>query len=517
MWALSMHVRSRADTHYMIWRTLFFCVIRISSSISAIFCAGPLPPRSTLRPGKALGEYVERHLGATPSVIHPVCDTLLAAEDGVAGVLTACSVNKAPRAVHNILRCSRKKKILFFLHEKRTSVVQFTAALLPLARRVAFLNSRPETLFMSHGPTAVLILVVLTMSIAEAHSLGFAGDSVEGGVTARRHYNASKHNHPHPDPPLPGDATLGLRVAGIFLIGTLTALGLGVFFLDVAKTLSTPSLLCMRAFSAGTMVSVAVVHILAEAGHANWGTLFPVPETLFTLGVLLAWAFSVLPGHNHAHPADGNPSSERTGDAERTIGTQMQQLKCNDAGSGAEEAGTSAATPEPGGSVVTTSRVAIESLEIGCVSHSLILGITLGLQASVTNATVLLIVFSLHNFLEALCLGHLFASLQSRTEQVLMVLLTSGSLPIGAVIGIVIERTADKPSSLFTWTSAISCIAGGMLLYSSLVDIVGEDVKLPIVKADKALRFKMFACMMAGCGAMTALAAGEIANGEHAH
>ena len=105
----------------------------------------------------------------------------------------------------------------------------------------------------------------------------------------------------------------------------------------------------------------------------------------------------------------------------------------------------------------------------------------------------------------------------SRTEQVLMILFTSGSLPIGAVIGIVIERTAEKPSSLFTWTSAISCIAGGMLLYSSLVDIVGEDVKLPIVKADKVLRFKMFAWMIAGCGAMTALSAGEIANGEHAH
>jgi len=357
-------------------------------------------------------------------------------------------------------------------------------------------------------------LALLTVVVAGAHAVDPAtarGPADRDVAATRRHYNATKHDHPHPDPPRPGDATLGLRIAGIFLIGAVTALGLGIFFLEVAKAITTQALLCLRCFSAGSMVSVAIVHILAEAGHANWGTLFPVPETLFTLGMLLAWAFSVLPGHDHAH-AHGNPPS----DVEGTSGTHMQPIKGNDATTD-EEAGSSEAKPGPAGSSVYTSRLAIESLEIGCVSHSLILGITLGLQTSVSNATVLLIVFALHNGLEALCLGHLFTSLQSRTEQVLMVLFTSASLPVGAMVGIIIERTVDKPRDLFTWTSGIACIAGGMLLYSALVDIVGEDIRMPMVKANKGLRFKMFACMILGWGAMTSLAAGEMADGEHAH
>ena len=45
---------------------------------------------------------------------------------------------------------------------------------------------------------------------------------------------------------------------------------------------------------------------------------------------------------------------------------------------------------------------------------------------------------------EALCLGHLFAGLQNRTEQVLMVVFTSVSLPIGGMVGIIIERTSAQ-------------------------------------------------------------------------
>ncbi len=352
-------------------------------------------------------------------------------------------------------------------------------------------------------PLALFIVV----AVAGTHAVDTAMGPADRDVAARRHYNATRHDHPHPDPPRPGDDTLGLRIAGILLILAITALGLGVFFLPAAKAITTPTLLILRSFSAGSMVSVAIVHILAEAGHANFGTLFPVPETLLTLGMLLSWAFSVLPDHDHAH-AHGTPPS----DVEGTLGTQMQPMKGNDATTDEEAGGR----PGPAGPTVHTSRLAVESLEIGCVSHSLILGITLGLQTSVTNATVLLIVFSLHNGLEALCLGHLFAGLQNRTEQVLMVVFTSVSLPIGGMVGIIIERTTEK-GDLFTWTSAISCVAGGMLLYSALVDIVGEDVRMPIVKADKGLRFKMFVALLFGLGAMTALAAGEIANGEHAH
>ena len=185
---------------------------------------------------------------------------------------------------------------------------------------------------------------------------------------------------------------------------------------------------------------------------------------------------------------------------------------------GADEA--VASDVESGAKAIKSSRLTVESIEFGCVAHSVVLGLTLGLQTDLDGAITLLIVFLLHQALEAICLSHLIASLENRFEAIIMCVLTTSSMPIGITIGIIVSYSANSTKNADTMgpiTSSIACIAGGMLLYSSLVNIIAEDVKRPSVVNNIALKRAMTFCLVLGASAMSALAAGEVANGGHAH
>lgn len=75
--------------------------------------------------------------------------------------------------------------------------------------------------------------------------------------------------------------TLTIRIVAVFATAATTFLGLAVFFTKQSKAISTETLLCLRAASAGAMVSVAIVHILPEAGYALESvTPYPLAGTL---------------------------------------------------------------------------------------------------------------------------------------------------------------------------------------------------------------------------------------------
>merc|ERR1719163_2302848 len=61
-----------------------------------------------------------------------------------------------------------------------------------------------------------------------------------------------------------------------------------------------------------------------------------------------------------------------------------------------------------------TPAQAVHSMEIGCISHSIVLGIALGLQTSQDTVVLLLVVFLFHQAMEGACLSSLIASLTSQ-------------------------------------------------------------------------------------------------------
>jgi len=268
------------------------------------------------------------------------------------------------------------------------------------------------------------------------------------------------------------------------------------------------------------------------------------------VGTLLAYAVETLAGgepHDHLHCDDQVSSIEQPKSATASQMNQMPGHVMHSQGQivhpqgqmmypqsqmmmppggvmavgnafGADEA--VASDVESGAKAIKSSRLTVESIEFGCVAHSVVLGLTLGLQTDLDGAITLLIVFLLHQALEAICLSHLIASLENRFEAIIMCVLTTSSMPIGITIGIIVSYSANSTKNADTMgpiTSSIACIAGGMLLYSSLVNIIAEDVKRPSVVNNIALKRAMTFCLVLGASAMSALAAGEVANGGHAH
>lgn len=109
----------------------------------------------------------------------------------------------------------------------------------------------------------------------------------------------------------------------------------------------------------------------------------------------------------------------------------------------ASASGDAAVDAKMGKTEIASTTSAVESIESGCVAHSVILGLSLGLQQSLSTATNLLIVFLLHQLLEAICLSHLIASLKRRCEAFFMCALTVASMPVGIAVGIIIEQSAN--------------------------------------------------------------------------
>jgi len=360
------------------------------------------------------------------------------------------------------------------------------------------------------------------------------------------HADEDEHAHDdHDDHEEDGDhqedlqsKTLTLRIVAVFASAFVTFCGLAVFFNKRSAAISSQFLLCLRAASSGAMISVAVVHILPEAAHELESvTAYPLAGTLVLVGVMVAYAFATLTGgepHDHLLPlaqSSANvqappkmvmmqPQSEyRQGQMMVTGQVQMMSPY------GMSVVGTAFGADIPvdvesGKTAITASKLAVESIEFGCVAHSVVLGLTLGLQTDLDSAITLLIVFLLHQTLEAICLSHLIASLENRTEAIVMCIVTTCSMPTGIIIGLIVSYSANatqNTDNMTPITSSIACIAGGMLLYSSLVDIIADDVKRPLVVASAGLRRAMCLSLIVGGSAMSALAAGEVANGEHAH
>jgi zinc transporter ZupT len=92
-----------------------------------------------------------------------------------------------------------------------------------------------------------------------------------------------------------GSESVNLRIGAMFATGAVTLLGLSPFFYSAAKTIHQNVLICIRAGSAGTMLSMAVVHILPEATERLENlTHYPLSGVLLLAGIFVGYSLQVL-------------------------------------------------------------------------------------------------------------------------------------------------------------------------------------------------------------------------------
>ncbi|KAJ1484426.1 ZIP zinc transporter-domain-containing protein [Baffinella frigidus] len=351
-------------------------------------------------------------------------------------------------------------------------------------------------------------------------------------------------------------ASLDLRIAAVFVTGIATLIGMSPFLITLK--VSQNILLCVRAASAGTMLSLAVVHILPEAIHQLESvTTFPLASSLMVAGVFLAYLFQLvfqhaphdseeaetfpetLPSSTSTLPRPGSVATGAAGtssvlssnkqDPELGPGMVISPMAATPEGGMVHECcscaiGTETDTDSQAGenrvSIGTDDRiddlVVIRSMEVGCIVHSLILGLSLGLEPGFAAAGILLTVFSIHQFLEGLCLGYLITGLKSRTEKFSATSATMLSMPLGISIGLLVSVYGDTnaaSNSAGPVTAGVSCVAGGLLLYSTLTNFLGEDLKRSDVLSSGKLRAAMGVAFFVGLAAMTSIAVGEAVSG----
>ncbi|KAJ9515114.1 hypothetical protein QJQ45_028915 [Haematococcus lacustris] len=116
--------------------------------------------------------------------------------------------------------------------------------------------------------------------------------------------------------------------------------------------------------------------------------------------------------------------------------------------------------------------------ELGCIFHSFIIGLTLGVETKDRQAVIgLTVALCFHQWLEGIALGGFIINAGlSAWKGLTMIVVYSLTCPIGVAVGVGIANSYD-PSSVAALAvqGVLNGVSGGMLLYVALVMIIAED------------------------------------------
>ncbi|KAF5765867.1 putative zinc/iron permease [Helianthus annuus] len=150
----------------------------------------------------------------------------------------------------------------------------------------------------------------------------------------------------------------------------------------------------------------------------------------------------------------------------------------------------------------------MQVLEIGIITHSVIIGISLGVSVHPETIKPLIVALSFHQMFEGMGLGSCITEAKFKGWKVAtMSILFSLTTPIGIAIGIGISNTYDENSHLALILQGIfNALSAGILIYMALVDLLAMDFMKSKVQKSFKLQFRAFILILLGLGSMSLLA-----------
>lgn len=135
--------------------------------------------------------------------------------------------------------------------------------------------------------------------------------------------------------------------------------------------------------------------------------------------------------------------------------------------------------------------------EFACVFHSVLIGISLGVQED-AEMKALLIALVFHQFLEGASIGWICNDI-GKAKKVVMILVYSTSAPVGIIIGknVYVENVM--------WQICLLGISGGMLIYISLIQIFIEEMNNS-TKENLGRKIYMYISFLLGIACMSVIA-----------
>ncbi|KAK1438295.1 hypothetical protein QVD17_04102 [Tagetes erecta] len=153
--------------------------------------------------------------------------------------------------------------------------------------------------------------------------------------------------------------------------------------------------------------------------------------------------------------------------------------------------------------------VVSQVLEFGIVSHSIIIGLSLGVSQSPCTIRPLLGALSFHQFFEGFALAGCISQARFGVlRSTLMASFFAITTPISVGIGIGISSfyNHNSPRALII-EGVLNSIAAGILIYMALVDLIAAEFLSKRMKSNLGEQIVSFAALFIGAGLMASLAA----------
>ncbi|CAH2077103.1 unnamed protein product [Thlaspi arvense] len=152
--------------------------------------------------------------------------------------------------------------------------------------------------------------------------------------------------------------------------------------------------------------------------------------------------------------------------------------------------------------------VVSQILEMGIVSHSIIIGISLGVSHSPCTIRPLLVALSFHQFFEGFALGGCVAEARLTPRgSAMMAFFFAVTTPIGVAVGTAIASSYNSYSvAALVAEGVLDSLSAGILVYMALVDLIAADFLSKKMSVDFKLQIVSYCFLFIGAGMMSALA-----------
>nr|AVC05620.1 zinc-regulated transporter/iron-regulated transporter-like protein 4 [Sedum alfredii] len=152
--------------------------------------------------------------------------------------------------------------------------------------------------------------------------------------------------------------------------------------------------------------------------------------------------------------------------------------------------------------------VVSQILELGIVSHSVIIGLSLGVSNSPCTIRPLIAALSFHQFFEGFALGGCISQAQFKNfSATMMACFFAVTTPTGIAIGIGVSSFYNSQSArALVVEGTLDSISAGILVYMALVDLIAADFLSKRMSCNFRLQMMSYFALFIGAGLMSALA-----------
>lgn len=150
----------------------------------------------------------------------------------------------------------------------------------------------------------------------------------------------------------------------------------------------------------------------------------------------------------------------------------------------------------------------LQILELGILSHSVIIGLSLGVSQSPCTIRPLIAALSFHQFFEGFALGGCISQAQFKTlSTTIMACFFAITTPAGIGIGTAISSfyNPNSPRALAA-EGILDSLSAGILVYMALVDLIAADFLSKRMSCNFRLQVVSYCMLFLGAGLMSSLA-----------